>query len=232
MSIPTADLYNQPAYSDIIISFSGRRVHCHKLVICSKSEYFKKLCDHNSGFSESTQNEIELKDDDPDALEHVLRYMYSGKHGTDQDNNWKLQLQIANSAHKYLLNDLANAAMKKFKRTASGTSSPKDVFETMVHIRKRTLLPDALEVAEHLETIHLHGLLKEPAYREHIEQDRGLVWNYLDQFNDTLVAKEAQEAELMEVVLRLCHDCRRYERFQIWVPRAELDKYRARSRME
>ncbi|KAF2207559.1 hypothetical protein CERZMDRAFT_102242 [Cercospora zeae-maydis SCOH1-5] len=116
MSIPTADLYNQPAYSDVIISFSGRRVYCHKLVICSKSEYFKKLCDQNSGFSvrpsdeelltvlseiqESMQKVIELKDDDPDALEHVLRYMYSGKHGTDQDDNWELQLQIANSAHK------------------------------------------------------------------------------------------------------------------------------------
>lgn len=273
MSLPTSDLFNQPTYSDVIISFSGRRIYCHKLILCSKSEYFKKLCDPDGGFSvragnddllavlnetqESTQKVIELRDDDPDAVEHILRYIYTGKHLTDQDREWKLQLQIANSAHKasspplwilaqltliqYLLTDLANAALGKFKTIASGKTDPPEVFGTMMHIPKHTLLPEALDVAKHLESTHRHSLLKVPAYRELVDEDNTLLWKYLDQFNDALAAQT-------EVTLRVCRKCRtplllangnsgtrcrcstgysspNYEQLSIWVPTAKFDDY-------
>ncbi|GIZ36648.1 hypothetical protein CKM354_000011700 [Cercospora kikuchii] len=245
MSLSTSDLFNQPTFSDVIISFSGRRIYCHKLILCSKSEYFKKLCDPDSGFSESTQKVIQLRDDDPDAVEHVLRYIYTAEHKSDQDENWKLQLQITNSAHKYLLHDLANAAMKKFKRVASSETDPAEVFETMMHIRQNTLLPEALEVAEHLETIHLHSLLKVPAYRKLVEQDRDKVWELLDQFNDVLVAQRAADlvicrkclsSQLRDPGQEAAPSCRCVsynqnlydERFQIWVPEPEFGDYLTR----
>ncbi|PPJ58315.1 hypothetical protein CBER1_04504 [Cercospora berteroae] len=243
MALLTSALYNQPAFSDVIIAFSGRRIYCHKLILCSKSEYFMKLCAPDGGFSESTQKVVELRDDDPDAVEHVLLYIYTGC-PSGQDENWKLQLQIANSAHKYLLTDLAKTAMNKFIQTASAISPPEKIFEAIMHIRKSTLLPEALEVAKSLETQHVHKLLKVRPYRELVDKDSTLIWKYLDQFNDALVAQ-------IQVTLRVCRKCRtsllltsgnsgpnckcltlyaspNYENFQIWVPAAKLGDYNQR----
>ncbi|CAK1360790.1 unnamed protein product [Cercospora beticola] len=200
MSLSTSDLYDNPAYSDITISFSGRSVHCHKLILCTKSEYFRMLCGSESAFSESSRKVIELKEDDPDAVEHVLRYLYSGNHHTDQDSNWKLQLQIANAAQKYLVTDLAKAATEKFTKGATATSRTEDVFETIMHIRQNTLLPNVIQQAQDLESTFLRDLLRLPAFRELVEKDRTLVWKYLDRLNDTLTKVEKSQ---------VCRDCRR-----------------------
>lgn len=43
---------------------------------------------------------VELKEDDPDAVEYLLRYIYSGQSQTDEDDNWQLQLEVAKTAQK------------------------------------------------------------------------------------------------------------------------------------
>ena len=92
---------------------------------------------------------VELKEDDPDAVEHVLRYIYSGRHNTDRDGEWQLQLEIAKAAQKvhpslrgllyqrltrnqYLLPNLATAAVTKYKNVASKVVAPEEVFAAMM----------------------------------------------------------------------------------------------------
>ena len=48
--LDTSTLYNQEKYSDITLSFSGRRFNGHKAVLCSQSEYFLKAIGPDSEF--------------------------------------------------------------------------------------------------------------------------------------------------------------------------------------
>lgn len=162
---------------------------------------------------------IELKEDNPDAVEYLLRYMYSGQSETDEDDKWQLQLEIAKTAqkvcrvipaeqgttltsNKYLLLDLAAIAKEKFMKVANAVIRPEDVFATITHIRQNTLESDHLEVAQQLETKHRFALLKLPGYRAVIDQDKSTMWNNLDQLLDFLSSQE-------EVELGNCPHCRK-----------------------
>ena len=65
---------------------------------------------------ESDQAEIELKDDDPHAVEGVLRYIYSGRMEAWTQRSWEYWLDLAETADKYLepkLREYANACFTK-----------------------------------------------------------------------------------------------------------------------
>lgn len=194
---------------------------------------------------------VELKEDDPDAVEYLLRYIYSGQSQTDEDDNWQLQLEVAKTAQKvciviraehgkhltsyqYLLLDLAAIAKGKFMKVASAVIRPEDVFATITHIRQNTLESDHLDVAQQLETKHLVALLKLPSYRAVIDQDKSMIWNHLDQLLDFLSSQE-------KVYFVRCGDChksalyrthggdelypclyhRRAPKHQMWIPKGE-----------
>jgi hypothetical protein len=47
--------YNSPVWSDLIIRLNdGRGIHVHKMVLCSRNEYFNKLCELESRFAVGT----------------------------------------------------------------------------------------------------------------------------------------------------------------------------------
>ncbi|WPB00951.1 uncharacterized protein RHO25_005571 [Cercospora beticola] len=230
MSFDTAPLYNQPEYSDVTISFSGRSIYCHKVVLSTSSEYFKRL--------ESGRREIELKEDDPDAVEFILEYLYSFDSDEDAARNedWKLQLQ-------YLLNDLADDALHLVRDITSDIHDTREAFDTIMHIRKSTLLPKALKVADRIEQKHLHNLLNLEAYREVVDQDRTLLWKHLDHLN-------AKFSERRSADIQVCRRCpkrrllarnekaskcscrselneRDYKRLKVWVPKDQLTTYKS-----
>ena len=64
--------FNNGAFADVTITFSGRDVLCHKLILCD-FEYFQMMCGPGSQFAESQRNTVELHGDDPDAVEAMLR---------------------------------------------------------------------------------------------------------------------------------------------------------------
>jgi hypothetical protein len=53
--LTSSSWYNSPKWSDLSIRLSsGRSVHVHKMVLCSRNEYFNKLCGLESRFAVST----------------------------------------------------------------------------------------------------------------------------------------------------------------------------------
>jgi len=66
--------YNSPILSDLTVRFSERAVKAHKVVLCAQSGWFRNAFEGN--FEEASKSEIELLDDDADALDGVLRYCY------------------------------------------------------------------------------------------------------------------------------------------------------------
>lgn len=86
------------------------------MVLCGASEYFKPLCDPGSKFKESNQSVIELKEDDSDAVEAMIRYMYNFTYTnivTTLKRTGEVQLHLAvyAAAKKYLLPGLQNASL-------------------------------------------------------------------------------------------------------------------------
>ena len=94
--------FNQEDYSDITVKFSGREIHCHKMIICMHSEYFKKLCGPGSQFAERNYKVIELKDDDPEAVEAIIRQIYFGDYnsGGTRTLDWSFHAAVAMTARK------------------------------------------------------------------------------------------------------------------------------------
>uniref|UniRef100_H2YHH9 BTB domain-containing protein n=1 Tax=Ciona savignyi TaxID=51511 RepID=H2YHH9_CIOSA len=53
-----------------------KRISAHRLVLSSVSEYFRAM--FNSDVREAVENEVTMTDEDPEALESLIRYMYTG----------------------------------------------------------------------------------------------------------------------------------------------------------
>jgi hypothetical protein len=84
--------FDNPTFSDLTILLSDRRVNTHRIVLCRKSEYFKtiltghfKVClrsrylfvsSRTDQMQESDAEEIELHEDDPQAIIALLRHIY------------------------------------------------------------------------------------------------------------------------------------------------------------
>lgn len=65
---------DEEAHSDITITFGSKTKKGDKLILCSRSDYFKKLCGPGSSFAESKLDTIDLKDDESEeAVEAMLR---------------------------------------------------------------------------------------------------------------------------------------------------------------
>jgi hypothetical protein len=69
-------------------------------------------------FQESEQNEIELKEDNADALEGVLRYIYGCKIEDRGQKTWQYWLDLFETADKYLEPELSLEASIAFRMLA------------------------------------------------------------------------------------------------------------------
>ncbi|XP_059483530.1 kelch-like protein 5 [Neocloeon triangulifer] len=62
--------------TDVVLCVGERRISAHRLVLSACSEYFAAM--FSSGLRESFQTEIELQDIDPDCLQELVHYCYTG----------------------------------------------------------------------------------------------------------------------------------------------------------
>ena len=63
---------------DVILIAGQKRLPAHRLVLSAASDYFSAMFTHD--LQEATQEEIRMKDVDPEALASLLQYMYTGEH--------------------------------------------------------------------------------------------------------------------------------------------------------
>ncbi|CAG9996907.1 unnamed protein product [Clonostachys byssicola] len=67
-------LFTTEAYSDLTILCGGSQYKVHKALVCPRSSFFEAAC--RSNFKEAETGEISLPDDDPVAVEMMIRYFY------------------------------------------------------------------------------------------------------------------------------------------------------------
>ena len=62
---------------DVTLIAGPRRIHGHRIVLSASSDYFAAM--FTNDVREATEDEIKMRDVDPDALADLVQYMYTGK---------------------------------------------------------------------------------------------------------------------------------------------------------
>lgn len=62
----------------LVLSNGTRRIPAHRIVLSSASDYFAAM--FTSDVREATQNEVNMRDVDPDAMAALVKYMYDGQY--------------------------------------------------------------------------------------------------------------------------------------------------------
>ena len=100
-------------YTDFKLKAGGKTVHCHRSVICSKSEYFRSLC--KSGVTEAAVDSFVTKAEDADILDSLVRFMYLGATDITKQNVASLVTaadfikhdELNRECEKYLISNLS-----------------------------------------------------------------------------------------------------------------------------
>ena len=136
-----APYYDNADFSDVTIKFGGKEIKAHRMVLCAKSEYFKKALGPSSPFKvyskisrpwaiglwlkqyqESKEGVLELHDDDPQALERMLRYLYRAKYPKGSaGHEWEPHMNLVVVADKYAVAQLKTTAFDRVKKIVKST---------------------------------------------------------------------------------------------------------------
>jgi len=100
-------IFNEEASSDVKVIAGDKQFKCHKVILCARSEVFKNTLGPNT--LESHTNTIVIKETPAQAVEDMLKYIYSGDIPENPDSLTSDLLHIANM---HLLQPLVEACMK------------------------------------------------------------------------------------------------------------------------
>ena len=151
----------------------------------SASEYFKALCGPESKFIESERTAIELHDDDPTAVETLLRHIYDFSYADVQIQlgafNVDTHMSVVVAARKYFLSRLESDALGGLRaainaidsdcKTNGGADGVLDAIELLA--RHRDHNPTFKDMITLLTQRHMVELFKLERFRSSLETDEG-----------------------------------------------------------
>ncbi|KAK2609394.1 hypothetical protein N8I77_002891 [Diaporthe amygdali] len=95
-------------FADIEIICRGRTFKVHKAVVCSRSLWFEKAL--TGGFAEAATGKVKIDEEEPEAIEVMLRYIYGGAvdmvKETSNEQVFKSCVDMYRAAHFLLLSPL------------------------------------------------------------------------------------------------------------------------------
>ncbi|TKA82691.1 hypothetical protein B0A55_01497 [Friedmanniomyces simplex] len=228
--------FDQEAFSDITVKFGTRERRCHKMILCSKSIYFNDLCGPAKKFAEAQQPIIELKDDDEEAVEALLRWLYTFDYehrhtgnapdSPEEESTIDFHLSVCLVADKYLLQDLKNEALSRLRTRLETAVDESEFTRVLIKVRYEdiTYPPPVLEIADEVRDARLGALVRNEAFRELLGTDAVLCLEMMDKMlaGKVLVGGSEPELEDEEAQSELgdafeekayfrCNNCRRQE---------------------
>ncbi|KAK6428416.1 hypothetical protein LTR95_015441, partial [Oleoguttula sp. CCFEE 5521] len=159
----------------------SKKFCCHKFVICQASDYFAKLCGPESKFAEEGAAEIELKDDDPEVMEVLLRRFYGFDDVPADQKHWRHLLDLQVVADKYLLLDISAEARAEFENVAAKETDLVEVVKILSTLD--CIFTDDKRAAKFRKAIHAAkrpALVRCPEYREYLSENMELLWQDFD----------------------------------------------------
>ena len=102
-------IFETGQHSDFVIKCGDRSWKVHQLVICSKSDYFKKACE--SSFKEGAERKITLLEDNASLVDRMLSWFYGQGYYTPSDGN-AAQLAVFDASMHALADKYLAAGLK------------------------------------------------------------------------------------------------------------------------
>ena len=169
-----AQFYQNDEYSDITLSYSGNHFPGHRIILCTQSDVFKAMFGSGAKMKEKNQAIVELHDDDPEALEAVLRWLYTETYqeGLEKTRDWQFHLSVAETADKYLCNALEALASGNLRTIVARITDIKEVMRVMeVLPTSAHRVQSTQEILQDLREKHFHKLMKQPQFRDSLKRD-------------------------------------------------------------
>ena len=179
------------------------------MILCSKSRYFNDPCGPGKDFSESQQPHVELKDDNEEAVEAMLRWLYTfdyemhivGKKPVNltpatvahearvvldkPDKTLNFHLNVCVVANKYSLAALEKEAITRLQ--AGLMSATEDAFVTVFDKVWNADVGYSDEIVETVDACRdrrLHALLQHPAFHSLMAEDAELCVEIIDKLRE------------------------------------------------
>ena len=94
--------------SDVTIEAEGRQFKCHKIMLCARSKVFKNMLAENT--LESISNIIVMKENTAEAVEVLLKHIYTGELPDEKD---EITIDVLHIADMYQLDFLKEACLQR-----------------------------------------------------------------------------------------------------------------------
>lgn len=127
------DIFRSQEFSDVTIYANGREFKTHKAILAARSPMFRGMFSHD--MRETKFNRVEVPDVDPDVLEEMLRFIYTGKSSLEQrlqikeqkdqkeqEKEQHLAIELLQAANKYQLDRLKLICEEALYKTLSADS--------------------------------------------------------------------------------------------------------------
>jgi len=95
-------------HSDVVLKCKGEKFHCHKAILGARSAVFSRMFD--ADMKEATSGLVEIDDVEPDIIEAMVEYIYTGE-ATKQVEDLP---QLVYVGDKYELKGLVEFCFQKF----------------------------------------------------------------------------------------------------------------------
>ena len=149
---------NDAAFPDLVIVSGPQEIKVHRVIVCDRSEWFRKAL--TGDFLESRAGAVELHDDDPDAIYEMLRWCYTldlpAAVRSDGDESLIGIIKLYAVAEKYLVKDLDVTLAERFWEAAPSTWSTRgfvmaiaEAYNTTSDVDRRVREPIVDIVFEH-----------------------------------------------------------------------------------
>ncbi|USW52049.1 Putative BTB/POZ domain-containing protein [Septoria linicola] len=143
----TSKLFGDARWSNLEIRCGEKTWKVHRNIVCSQCEFFEKATE--GSFRESSNGVVVLEEDDPSAIEVLLRFFYTGTYVVptdDGEKSWSplaLPVLVHTMADKYGVPRLVDFANTEFTSRAKemGQSTAlieaiAEIYATFPHLKK------------------------------------------------------------------------------------------------
>ena len=225
--------FNRSRFSDVIVIVGEHRVKCHKIVLCTQSDYFNTLCgpdgkgNVSSGLRPQLSTSTDLRkanravkiklesEDHEVAFLELLRWVYTGSYEVPEDyegSAWLFHLTVAIMAENHDFAKLEHEATATFDAAMDTFVDAGEVIHAIKTLSAcQDSHPSIKEAIDRLEDKHLEDLLQEPEYRSMLENDGKKALRHLDKLNFVVLprcdmCRDAGKALLSKGIVR-CAFC-------------------------
>lgn len=133
LSEDLGELFKSKDMSDVTICANGIEFKAHKSILVARSPMFRGMFRHD--MKETQNNRVDVPDVDPDVLQEMLRYIYTGKSllesklqnkeqkdQKEQEREQHLAIELLQAANKYQLDRLKLICEEALYKTLSADS--------------------------------------------------------------------------------------------------------------